>query len=354
LEHSGDTADSAADEARARWQRLTELIAIADRRGLKVLAPQQLDEFARLYRRAVADLASERSRSRDPRLAEYLNNLVGRAAGLIYGGRIRRRINLWEFFSVTMPRTFRRTWPYTAVAFAVFAAPAAVTYVAAASNPAWADALFRPWLSSIVEEFLSRDVPPGQYFADSQSLMGADNLSGAIAVNNIKVALTAFALGITLGLGTLYILMSTGLMVGGFVGVGAHHGRVADLVGIIAPHGFLELWAIFVCGGGGLMLGWALIAPGDRTRLQALTDAAREAVVLVAGAVAMLAVAAVVEGVLSPQTGGLLRTNSMRTAFGLMLWLASCVWLLWGGRGARRSGPWTGESSPGATTGPGA
>jgi uncharacterized membrane protein SpoIIM required for sporulation len=164
-------------------------------------------------------------------------------------------------------------------------------------------------------------------------------MSGWIAVNNIKVALTAFALGVTLGLGTLYILANTGLMLGAFIGVGAYHGRLMDMIGIVAPHGFLELSAIFICGGAGLMMGWALIAPGDRPRTAALSDAAKRAVILLAGAVAMLAVAAAIEGFLSPQATGLLQTNGPRILFGFTTWLAACAWLLMGGSRASQPPP---------------
>lgn len=320
------------EESRRRWARLAELIAEADLRGLRVLDAEELDEFARLYRQAVADLATARSRGRDHRTIGYLNDLVGRAAGLIYGGRARRRIRPVRFFFGDIPRTFRKTWHFTAAAFLASVLPALAVYMASAVNPAWADALFMEGLAELVQDFLSRDVPPGQYFADAQSLIGADNLSGAILVNNVKVSLGAFALGITAGLGTLYMMIYNGLMLGAFTGVFAHHGRLIDGIGIIAPHGFLELTAIFMCGGAGFLMGWALISPGDRLRLDALGEAARTAVVLLAGALVMIGVAAVIEGFVSPQTTGVLAANDTRIMVGLVVWLVAGVWLLMGDR----------------------
>ncbi|MGC9317704.1 MAG: stage II sporulation protein M [Armatimonadota bacterium] len=321
-----------AAQPRRRWARLAELIAEADLRGLRVLDAAELDEFARLYRQAVADLASARSRGRDERTVSYLNDLVGRAAGLIYGGRARRRIHPLRFFLGDIPRTFRGTWRFTAAAFLASVLPALVVYLASVVNPAWADALFMEGMTELVQDFLSRDVPPGQYFGDSQSLIGADNLSGHILVNNIKVSLGAFALGITAGLGTLYLMIFNGLMLGAFMGVFAHHGRLMDGIGIIAPHGFLELSAIFMCGGAGFLMGWALIDPGDRLRLEALGEAARTAVVLLGGALAMIGVAAVIEGFVSPQTTGMLAANESRIMVGLVVWLVACAWLLAGDR----------------------
>lgn len=327
-----------AAEDRQRWARLAELIAIADRDGMGALRPHELDEFVRLYRRTTADLAAARARGHDQRLSAHLNGLAGRAAGLIYGGRA-RRIDLREFFAVTIPRTFRRHGAYVAIACAIFAAPALIAFAAAAADPAWADALVAPRLREVIEEFLARDVPAGQYFADTQSVMGADNLSGMILANNLRVALMSFAYGLTAGLGTLYVLAGNGLMVGALLGLGAHHDRCADILAIIAPHGFLELFAIFMAGGAGLMIGWALIDPGDRRRVDALAAAAGEAVVVLMGALVLLGAAALIEGFVSPQTTGVLQSNGLRVLVGFTAWLALFAWLaLVCGRSGRMEG----------------
>jgi len=332
VQRAGDGQNATAEQTRERWARLAALIERADRPGLKALEPEELDEFARLYRRAVADLAAARARSGDERLLRYLNNLVGRAHGLLYGGRARRRLNLRGFFLVSIPQTFRDGWRFTVLSAVVFLLPALVTWGLAADNPAWADALFRPGMAEMVQDFLARDVPAGQWFADSQSVVGADTLSGHIFVNNATISLAAFALGITAGIGTLWLLFSNGLMLGAMLGIFAHHGRLIDFLGMVGPHGVLEIFAIIVSGGAGLTIGWALIDPGDRPRAQALAEAAGKAVRLVAGVVVMLAVAAAIEGFLSPQTTGLLQANEPRVMLGVAVWLAAMLWLLTSGR----------------------
>ena len=344
----------AASEDRERWARLAELIAVADRNGMGALRPEELDEFARLYRRTVSDLAAARTRRRDPRLVAYLNGLAGRAAGLIYGAPARRRLDPLRFFLVTVPRTFRATAAYTAVACAIFLLPALLSYLMTSANPAWADVLFSPDLKGMVERFLSRDVPPGQYFADTTSLIGADNLSGFVLANNLKVALVAFALGITAGLGTVYALVGNGLMLGSFLGVFAHYDRLLDPIAIIAPHGFLELSAIFMAGGAGLMIGWAMIDPGDRLRLEALADAAGRGVVLLAGALVTLGFAAIFEGFVSPQASGLMHTAGPRVLVGFTAWVAMCAWLLLGDRLVRAPDAPEPAGRPEVTATPGA
>lgn len=336
------------ESSRPSWERLIALLDTAARGGLQTFSAAQLDELATLHRRATSDLAQARTRGYDPRLVAYLNDLVGRSAGLIYGGRRRRRLDLGMFFFEQVPRTFRRTLRFTAIAFAVCAGASVVAYQAAGSNPAWADALFSPRLRQVVEEFLEKEQPSGTYFQDTQSLLGADNLSGIIASNNIQVALKAFALGITAGLGTLYVLVTTGLMLGGFVGVGAYHDRTADLIAIVAPHGVLELSAIFICAGAGLMIGWAVVDPGDKLRVEALAAAAREAVTLVLACVPIFLIAAAIEGFLSPQSKGLLRANEPRIFFGVMTGLLLVLYLFFGDRLRRKRWDAEAEGKPSA------
>lgn len=325
------------ERGKPRWERLIALLDAASRDGLRSFSAARLDELTRLYRQATSDLAQARTRRHDPRLVAYLNDLVGRAAGLIYGGRRRRRLHLGEFFFERVPQTFRRTLVYTGVAFGIFASASLVAYQAAAVNPAWADALFGQRLREVVEGFLENEQPSGTYFEDAQAVLGADQLSGYLASNNIKVALYAFAWGIALGLGTLYILMANGLMLGGFLGVGAYHERVGDLVAIVAPHGVLELSAIFISAGAGLMLGWSLIDPGDRPRVEALSAAARDAIVLVLACLPIIGVAAAIEGFLSPQSTNLLRANEPRIAFGAMTGALLYAYLFFGDAWRRKA-----------------
>src|ERR1041384_1413307 len=89
-------------------------------RGLRGLSRLEVREFGELYRRAAADLAIARAETRDPKLINYLNNLVIRAHGHIYRARGEGVGQIARFFSEELPRTFRSNWRYMAVACAVF------------------------------------------------------------------------------------------------------------------------------------------------------------------------------------------------------------------------------------------
>jgi uncharacterized membrane protein SpoIIM required for sporulation len=124
--------------------------------------------------------------------------------------------------------------------------------------------------------------------------------SSAIMTNNISVSLAAFAGGIVAGLGTVYMMLFNGLLLG-VIAVACQRSRLSvSLWSFVVPHGVLELPAIFIAGGAGLMLGTALLAPGSLPRREALTEAAAVAVRLVLGVIPLLIVAGTIEGFVSP------------------------------------------------------
>jgi uncharacterized membrane protein SpoIIM required for sporulation len=116
----------------------------------------------------------------------------------------------------------------------------------------------------------------------------------------MQVAFIVFAGGILLGLLTLYLLIENGIMLGAAAVAVARYHTAFEFWGFVAPHGVIELPAIFIAGGAGLMLAYALVNPGEYSRRTALSLAGREAVVLVLGVVAMLAIAGITEAFFSP------------------------------------------------------
>src|ERR1700749_1996709 len=115
------SSDRFIQNRQGAWQRLEDLLTLLDRSSLKRLHREEVRELGRIYRRTASALAIARAESRDPRLINYLNSLVIRAHGRIYradAAEGRRRVR--DFFARDFPRTFRSTWRFTALAFAVF------------------------------------------------------------------------------------------------------------------------------------------------------------------------------------------------------------------------------------------
>jgi uncharacterized membrane protein SpoIIM required for sporulation len=316
----------------AHWQRLSGLLDRAERDGLHALTPAELQELMRLYRRVTAHLAEARTSSQPLETVRYLNQLTSRAYTRVYAGSRSRHLRLGYLFAVEVPRTFRRRIRYVGVAVAISLLGAVAAFTAVQYDERWGAALTNAAASQAWREFGESKRPAGAYFSDTARSLGGPEFAGLLMSNNIQVALRAYALGVTLGLGTVYVLLMNGAMLGVFMGAGAVSGKLALFCAIIAPHGVVELSAIFIAAGAGLMLAASLVDPGDLPRREALRRAAVESVRLVLGTVPLFVVAGLTEAFISPQQTGLFETNAPRVLFGLLTGTACWLYLLFGDR----------------------
>ena len=135
----------------------------------------------------------------------------------------------------------------------------------------------------------------------TQSIVGIKPLaSSAIMTNNMTVGFTTFALGITGGLGTIYMMAFNGLLIG-VIGMACWlSGMSLQLWSFVAPHGVLELPAIFIAGGAGFRIAQGLLFPGVLPRRDSLARAGVEAVQLLLGTVPILIIAGLIEAFVSP------------------------------------------------------
>ncbi len=281
------------DEHKDNWQRLEYLLLMLKGTSLRGLSRMELREFGELYRRAATDLAIARSETRDPNLINYLNSLVIRAHGKIYRAENQGANLVWKFFAEDFPRAFRNSLRYSALAFIVFVFFAVVSFALCYYDHSFAQILG-------LDEIRTAAQTDTKWWLD---LNRANQIgSSRILTNNIMVAFQAFAFGAFFGIGTLYVLMMNGLSVGGVLGVcyKADPAFGNELVNFMVGHGVIELSCIFIAGGAGMMIGYAIINPGDLTRAQALKKNGMEAAKIVIGCAFLLVIAGLIEGFISP------------------------------------------------------
>ena len=287
--------DKFINERKSVWQRLEELLQLLDRMTLRKLHREEVRELGRIYRRTASDLAIARAESRDPRLINYLNSLVIRAHGRIYRADAQGGRRIREFFSRDFPRTFRRTWRYTATAFAVFCLFGTIAFFGTRHDPDFSEfAGISPYFREVVINHRTHWW---------ERLNEANQIgSTAIFTNNIRVTFVAFALGAIFGLGTLYVLAFNGASFGAIIALTYRAGIGNDLLlGFVISHGVIELTCIFIAGGAGLLIGTGLLMPGNLSRGDALKSRGADAVKLIVGCVPLLVVAGIIEGFISPQ-----------------------------------------------------
>lgn len=287
-------ADRFVNKRKDAWQRLEDLLKLLDGARLRRLHREEVRELGRIYRRTASDLAVARAEARDPRLVNYLNSLVVRAHGRIYRAEAREGgKRLREFFARDFPRTFRRTWRYTFASFVVFTVFAFAGFVGT-----WRDieASELAGISAQKREYILRQKPRWWLRINE-----ANQVEGSeITTNNIGVTFYAFAFGAMFGLGTLYILALNGGMNAALLAVVYRAGYGNELLTFMVGHGVIELSCIFIAGGAGLLIGLALLLPGDLSRADSLRLRGSQAVRLIIGCVPLLVIAGTIEGFISP------------------------------------------------------
>jgi len=287
--------DRFINERKSVWQRLEELLQLLDRMTLRKLHREEVRELGRIYRRTASDLAIARAESRDPRLVNYLNSLVIRAHGRIYRADAQGGQRIRDFFGRDFPRTFRRTWRYTATAFSVFLLFTAIAFFGTHHDPDFSEfAGINPFF---------REMIINHHTHWWEAVNRANQIESTnIFTNNIHVTFLAFALGALFGLGTLYVLAFNGASFGAIIALTYRAGFGNDLLlGFVISHGVIELTCIFIAGGAGLLIGTALLMPGNLSRADALKSRGLEAVRLIVGCIPLLVIAGLIEGFISPQ-----------------------------------------------------
>ncbi len=278
---------------RPYWARIDELLTRSGGSGVRALTHTELQELALLYRQTASDLATIREDASSRNLAHYLNQLLGRAHNLIYiyMGRRSRPAGIIKFYRETFPQIFHETLPYTLLATAIFFATAAAGLMVAIADPGFQRYILGPAMMDTIEK---------QQMWTHSIVTVKPLASSAIMTNNLAVSLTTFALGITAGIGTVWMLSFNGLLFGVISGACWRAGMLGQLMSFVAPHGVLELPAIFISGGAGFLMAKGLLFPGTLPRRASIAFEGARAVRLVLGIIPMLIVAGTIEGFVSP------------------------------------------------------
>ncbi|TMD55592.1 MAG: stage II sporulation protein M [Chloroflexi bacterium] len=317
------TVDRFVEDRRARWARLENLISEANGR-VERLAPSDVLELGRLYRSASSDLAVARRDFALDAATERLNDLVATAHALVYSEAPTSGRRLRRFFLHELPSSVRANSRFTAVSLAAFAIPLLATFAIGLLLPEIAATALPPETRQhLAERRLWTDIPEGY-----RPLVGP-----LIIVNNVRVAVAAFAGGLTAGALTLYLLVANGAFLGTVLAVVQGYGLSGGLLTFTAAHGPLEISCIVLSGGAGLRLAWALLRPGDRSRRDALRLAGAQAIRVMLLIIPALGVAGILEAFLSPSDAPIALKVTVGVVVGLALW--SYIFLV--GRPSRKS-----------------
>jgi len=300
------------------WARLETLIARIEKRSVRALSDDDLLALPLLYRSALSSLSVARETSLDRALVGYLEQLCARAYFQLYGVSDTAWRQVMRFFAEGWPRAVASLWRETLVmAFLTFAA-AAAAFLLVRADPSW--------YFGIIPEALAGGRDPTASAASLRATLYAKKEDGLgvfasfLFGHNAQIAIFAFALGFAFVVPTAMLILYNGLMLGAMIAVFSAKGLAPNFLAWLAIHGTTELFAIMIAGAAGTRIGTAIAFPGQRQRSVALVAAGRTAGVAILGVVAMLAVAAILEGI----GRQVVKTDAMRLLIGaamLVGWL---------------------------------
>lgn len=283
-------------EREADWRRLETLLGRYERGGAAILRRDELLEVPVLYRQALSSLSVARSISLDQALIDYLESLCTRAYFFVYGSRTRPLERAAAFFMRDWPLAVQGLWRETLVSAGLTILGAVAAFVLVGRDPDWFYGFVPAGLAqgrdpTATTEFLRKTLYAAPNAHEALSTMAA-----FLFTHNSQMAIFAFALGFALCLPTAAVLLFNGCTLGAFLALFASRGLGLQAGGWLMIHGVTELSAIVIAGAAGLSLGWSVVFPGERTRLDAASAAGRRAATAMLGVVVMLFVAALLEG----------------------------------------------------------
>jgi uncharacterized membrane protein SpoIIM required for sporulation len=305
---------------RTTWDRLEQLV-----RNRRRLTGAEVDELVELYQRVSTHLSMVRSASSDSALVGRLSSLVARARSAVTGSHAPLGREFTRFWAVSFPVVAYRAWRWwLATGLAFFAVTALIGFWVGGS-PEVQSTIGTP---SEIDELVNHD------FASYYREHPAGSFALEVWVNNSWVAVKCIAFAILLGVPIPFVLFHNAANLGVATGLMFAAGKGAVLLGLLIPHGLLELTAVFLAAAAGMRLGWSVVAPGPRPRGQVLAERGRAVVAVAVGLVAVFLVSGLIEALVTPSP----LPTVARVGIGIAAEAAFLAYVVYFGRRAARAG----------------
>ncbi|MCP3981573.1 MAG: stage II sporulation protein M [bacterium] len=298
------------------WKRLEGYVGRVRGRSLAGFGPDELRELGVLHRKVAADLSAVRSAHPRSKVVRYLNDLAIRSHNAVYRAPRRGLLASLRALWFAVPAAARRHRAAIGASATVFVVGTLLGLFGTLMDESVA--------AMIMGESFVASIQDGEYWIENVfSVMPHSLASARILTNNLGVAIAVYAFGCT-GILPVFMMFLNGTMLGSVLGLCAQYELLPRLVPFVTTHGVIEISALIVAGGGGLVVFDAWLHPGDRTRLEALKYGARQGLLVAAAAGPALLIAGPVEGLISPVESV---PAALRITLGVGLGLAFWVWL---------------------------
>ena len=301
---------------RKDWKQLEQYVNYLHKNKSKVTG-EDISRFHHLYQKITQHLSYSQTYYPDEEVTAFLNGLVSKSHNLLYRNQVSSFQQVRYFFSTKFVGLLLEQWRYIVVAMFLFLFGGLAAFLSVIDDPLH--------FYSIMPEGMAGGVNPEQ-LGEGHDAIDSSLMSAEIMKNNIQVAILAFASGITFGLLTIFVLVYNGLIVGALAAVYWQAGMSYEFWAYIVPHGMIELTAIFIAGGAGLLMGYKLFVPGSYSRGYQLKENAKRSVQLFLGTIPLFIIAGIIEGFITPSTLSL----EVKYAVALITIIGLLLYVIWG------------------------
>ena len=269
----------------ARWQQYEQQAA------------RNPDELAARFVALTDDLAYAQTFYPESQTTAYLNGLAGRLHQNLYRNKPEKTGRFGQFWATELPLLVGRHHRTLRVAALLFVVFTAIGALSAALDDRFVRVVLGDGYVNMTLDNIRKGDPMGVYKGQSEAPMFL-----FITLNNIYVSLRVFVFGVAGGLGSIVELFRTGIMLGSFQYFFFQKGVGLQSFLTIWIHGTLEISAIVLAGGAGMVMGQGILFPGTYSRAEAFRRSARDGVKLALGLVPIFVVAGFLEGFVTRHT----------------------------------------------------
>lgn len=255
------------------------------------------DELSSLYLEVTDHLSYSQTFYPGSHTLTYLNGLSVLAHQKIYKTKRESRSRFITFYTKEFPLFFSQYHKQLLIVFIIFLLFSIVGAYSAATDSNFVRLILGDGYVNMTLENIENKDPMAVY-----KEMGELDMFLGITINNIRVALMAFAYGIFFSLGTIYIIMRNAIMLGSFQYFFYEQGLLWESVRTIWIHGTIEISVIIIAGCAGLVLGNSLLFPGTYTRLQSFVRGAKDGLKILLSTIPFFIIAGFLEGFVTRHT----------------------------------------------------
>lgn len=279
--------------------------------------PSNPDEMADQFTELVNDLGYSKTFFPNSKVTQYLNGLASRIYLGIYQNKKEDGSRIFRFWKTELPLTIRKNHRVLLYALLLFLGFVLMAVFSTIQDQTFVRGVLGDGYVEMTEENIAKGDPFGVYKDPDRLRMFL-----SIALNNIKVSFMVFVGGFLVSAGTIWMLFENGMMLGSFQTFFFTKGLGWDSILVVWIHGTLEISAIIIAGGAGMVVGNSILFPKTFSRLDSLKRGTRDGLKLMIGLIPIFIAAAFLEGFIT-------RYSTMPKALSISILVSSFLFMIW-------------------------